>query len=333
MEKESLELLLALIESGSISLTADRLSISQPAASQRLRALETALGARLVERGRGRSKVVLTEAGELAHEAAREILARWAALERALAEQGGEPGGTLNVATVYSIGLHALTPALTRYLAECPQVNLRLEYLRTDRIYDALLAGTIDCGIVACPRERAGIAVVPLADERMVAIVAPHHPLADLQTITAGKLDDEAFVAFDADIPTRALIDSWLESGGAGVRIVQSFDNIETIKQVVQIGLGVAIVPEPTVQREVRDGTLVALTLDAEPLTRPTGMLQRRAAPPSRALERFLAVLQEKREGAVTVPVPELAERHRVRRPSWRSSGRSAGHGGSRADR
>ncbi len=292
MDLDTLQLFCTLAETGSFSKAAERCNISQSAASQRVRALESILGARLVERGRGRAGAELTEAGECALSAAREILARWDALARELAEQDGEPGGALAVATVYSIGLHALTPALTRFLAECPQVNLRLEYLRTDRIYDALLAGTIDCGIVACPRERAGIEVVALEEETMVAVVAPHHGLAQRKSIAAADLDGRSFVAFDADIPTRGLIDRWLERGGASVKIVQAFDNIETIKRVAEIGLGVAIVPEPTVRREVRDGTLAMLPLDgSEPLTRPTGVLLRRGAARSRALGRFLEVL------------------------------------------
>ena len=288
MDLESLELLIALAESGSFSKAAERRAMSQSAVSQRLRALESALGHILVVRGKGRPGAELTEAGARVLAAAREIAARRTALERELAELGGEPGGTLNVATVYSIGLHALTPALQRFLAACPQVNLHLEYLRTDRIYAALLEGTLDCGIVACPQKRAGIEVVSLTDEPMVAISAPGHVLSGRDPLAPEELRSASFVAFDADIPTRRRIDGWL--GETAVRVVQAFDNIETIKRVVEIGLGVAIVPEPTVRREVRDGALVVRKLEPA-LSRPTGILLRQGGARSRALARFLDVL------------------------------------------
>ena len=291
MDLESLELLIALAESRSFSKAAERRSMSQSAVSQRLKALEGALGHSLVARGKGRPGAQLTEAGECALAAAREILARWDALGRELAERDGEPGRTLNVATVYSIGLHAITPALQRFLTVCPQVNLHLEYLRTDRIYAALLAGTLDCGIVACPQKRAGIEVVALTEEEMVAVTAPGHRLARGGPLAPAALSDAAFVAFDADIPTRSLIDAWL--GETPVRVVQAFDNIETIKRVVEIGLGVAIVPEPTIRREVRDGALESRPLSPS-LARPTGVLLRQGGARSRALERFLEVLLEK---------------------------------------
>jgi DNA-binding transcriptional LysR family regulator len=301
MDLDSLRIFIDLAETKSFSKTADRNFMSQSAVSQRIRALEHEFGHVLVERGKGRPGAQFTEAGDALLRGAREMLARADAIKRELAELSGAVGGALRVATVYSIGLHAVTPALTRFLREYPQVNLHLEYLRTDRIYDALLAGTIDCGIVAIPRERAHVEVVPLVVEPMVAILPPGHPLAIYDPLPAEMLDGMAFIAFDPDIPTRALTDEYLKKHDVSVEVVQAFDNIETIKRVVEIGLGVAIVPEPTVMREERDGGLVVRRLDGEPFTRPTGVLLRKGRPRSRALSRFLEVLTAQPEAVVSV--------------------------------
>lgn len=247
----------------------------------------------MVERGKGRPGAHFTEAGERTLTYAREILGRADALKRELSDLGSEVGGALNVATVYSIGLHALTPAVSSYLRRFPSVNLHLEYLRTDRIYEALLAGTIDCGIVACPRERTGITVLPLPSENLVVALPADHPLTSQPTIAVAALQNLPFVAFDAGIPTRLLIDTFLAESGVTVRVTQAFDNIETIKRVVEIGLGVSILPEPTVEREARDGTIVVRPLEGASLTRPTGVLLPRGRTPSRALEQFLEVLTD----------------------------------------
>ena len=291
MDLDALRLFVDLSETGSFSKTAGKHFVSQSAVSQRVRSLENELGHRLVERGKGRPGAHFTEAGERTLTYAREILARADAMRRELADLGTEIGGALNVATVYSIGLHTLSPAVSTFLRQYPQVNLHLEYLRTDRVYEALQAGTIDCGIVACPRERPGIIVQQLPDENMVVALRADHPLAALETIPPSALQGLAFVAFAQDIPTRDLIDGYLLAHQVQVRITQSFDNIETIKRVVEIGLGVCILPEPTVEREARDGTLAVRPLDGPPLTRPTGVLLPKGRTPTRALERFLAVL------------------------------------------
>ena len=291
MDLDALRLFVDLADSKSFSKTASKNFISQSAVSQRVRSLELELGHRLVERGKGRPGARFTEAGERTLIYSREILTRADALRRELMDLNNEVGGALNVATVYSIGLHALTPAVTTFLRQYPHVNLHLEYLRTDRIYDALLAGMIDCGIVACPRERSGVSVLPLVEERMVVVARVDHALAQETAVVPSWLSGRSFVAFDPDIPTRHLIDAYLRQHDVSVKVTQAFDNIETIKRVVEIGLGIAIVPEPTVGREVRDGTLIARPLAGAPLTRPTGVLLPRGRGHSRALEQFLAAL------------------------------------------
>ena len=297
MDLDSLRIFVDLAETKSFSKTAARNFMSQSAVSQRIRSLEHEFGHTLVERGKGRPGAQFTEAGEALLRGGREMLQRDEAVRRELAELSGAVGGTLRVATVYSIGLHALTPALTHFLTDYPSVNLHLEYLRTDRIYDALLAGTIDCGIVACPRDRAHIEIVPLGEETMVAILPPHHPLSAYETLPVEQLEGLPFIAFDPDIPTRTLTDEYLRQHHTSVEMVQAFDNIETIKRVVEIGMGVAIVPEPTVRREAQEGGIIVRALTGTPFTRPTGVLLRKGRTRSRALSRFLEVLMQAAAG------------------------------------
>ena len=292
MDLESLRVFVDLAETKSFRKTAERNFVSQSAVSQRIRALERDLGHTLVERGKGRPGATLTDAGARLLAGARDLLERADALRRELAELGDEVSGTLRVATVYTIGLHALPPFLSAFLTEYPQVNLRLEYLRTDRIYEALLAGAIDLGIVALPQPRPQIDILALHEEPMVLILPPAHPLAARPSVPASDLNGLAFVAFDHDIPTRKLIDDLLQARGVSVNIVQAFDNIETIKRVVEIGTGVAIVPAPTVRREVRDGTLLARPLAGENFMRPTGILLKKGRVPGNALRRFIETLR-----------------------------------------
>jgi DNA-binding transcriptional LysR family regulator len=291
MDLESLRIFVDLAETKSFSKTAERNFVSQSAVSQRIRALEREFGHTLVERGKGRPGATFTDAGARLLAGARDLLARADSLKREMAELSGEVAGTLRVATVYSIGLHALPASFSAFLAEYPQVNLHLEYLRTDRIYEALLSGAIDLGIVACPRATPQIEVVPLHEEPMVLIAPPDHPLAAQEAVSLADLQNAPFVAFDPDIPTRKITDDLLRARGVAVDIVQAFDNIETIKRVVEIGLGIALVPEPTVGREVRDGTLAARRLAGERFVRPTGIVLRKGRVRSNAVNRFIDTL------------------------------------------
>ena len=302
MDLESLHLFVDLADTHSFSKTAERAYMSQSAVSQRIRSLEQEFGYVLVERGKGRPGAHFTEAGVRLLSGARDMLARAAEIKREMSELSGDVSGSLRVATVYSIGLHTLTPAISQYLSEYRQVNLHVEYLRTNRIYESVLAGSIDCGIVACPKPAPQIEVIPLHTETMVLIVPPNHPLAAMESVPLIALDGMPFVAFDHDIPTRALIDTALAEAGAAVEIVHEFDNIETVKRVVEIGLGIALVPETTVAREKRDGTLVVLPLEGVILQRPTGVLLKKGRVSSNALSRFLKVLADTIADKETLP-------------------------------
>jgi DNA-binding transcriptional LysR family regulator len=287
----ALEVFCRIIETGSFSRAAEACYLSQSAVSQRVRTLEKHYGRVLLERGRGRPLTEPTEAGQLLYEGAREILERVEALQTRLRELEGEVTGTVRVATVYSVGLHSLPPHLSRFIALYPQVNVHLEYARTNRIVEMLRARLIDLGIIAYPEADRDLEVVPFARERMVCIAPLSHSYAQRDAVPWEQLQDEGFVAFDPDIPTRRATDALLAARGITVRVVSEFDNIETIKRVVEIGGGIALVPDVTVRREVRDGTLIARPLAGEPIYRPTGILLRRGRVHPRAVHRFIQVL------------------------------------------
>ena len=199
--------------------------------------------------------------------------------------------GTVRVATVYSVGLHALPPHVKEFLKRHPKVAIQVEYSRTDRVVEACLAGTIDLGIVAFPAHRQKLEVIPLRTEELVVVVSPEHRLARRQSVSIKQLQGESFVAFDRAVPTRRAIDRALRRHHTAVSIATEFDNIETIKRSVEAGLGVSIVPQQTARNETRAGTLVALPFSDGTFTRSIGVIYRKhreLSPPATA---FLELL------------------------------------------
>ena len=290
---DSLQIFSDLVDTGSFSRTAEKNFVSQSAVSQRLKALEAEYGQTLIDRGQGRGKVSPTVAGELLYAGAKTLLQNASALDAELRQLSGEVAGTVRVATVYSVGLHALPPRLKPFLAAYPQVNVRLEYEQTYKVYDDVVNGTVDIGIVACPLAKRGLEVVPFAEEEMVLVCAPEHPLAHGE-VCLKQLDGLAFIAFAADIPTRRLVDERLQAAGVQVKIVSTFDNIETIKNLVEIGSGVSILPADTVRQEQRAGTLAAVPFTAaDAFTRPTGLLLKTTKARRAAVQAFVKAMRE----------------------------------------
>jgi len=290
---DSLQIFSDLVETGSFSRTAEKNFVSQSAVSQRLKALEQDYGQTLIDRGQGRGRVTPTVAGETLYAGAKALLSGAAALNSEMRQLSDEVAGTVRVATVYSVGLHALPPRLKPFLAAHPRVNVHLEYQQTDQVYDDVVSGSVDVGIVACPSARRGLEVIAFAEEEMALVCAPEHPLAALPGVSLKQLDGLAFIGFADDIPTRRLVDERLRAAGARVKVVSTFDNIETIKNLVEIGSGVSILPIGTVRQEQRAGTLAAIAFTAaDAFTRPTGMLLKKTKARRAAVRAFVEAMR-----------------------------------------
>ena len=100
-------------------------------------------------------------------------------------------------------------------------------------------------------------------------------------------------MAFDRDLSIRKEIERQFRQRGVSVRVVMEFDNIETIKQAVQIGAGISILPEPTVRAETKAGSLVAIRLIAPELRRPIAIIHRQRKVFTPTVGKFVELLQQ----------------------------------------
>jgi DNA-binding transcriptional LysR family regulator len=287
---ETLKVFCDVVETRSFSVAASQNFVTQSAVSQQVRSLEERYGRRLLERTRG--NVQLTPAGEILYQVSKEIVQRYQEMEAQLQVVAQRVAGTVRVATVHSIGLYELSTQIKRYLKAYPQVHLHLEYSRSTKIYEDALRGQIDLGVVAYPSRRPQITVLPFREDRLVLVCPPSHPLARHRQVSIRKLQGEHLVGYERDIPTRRETDRLLRRYGVEVRYVMELDNVETIKRVIEIGTGLAILPEPAVRLEVKSKSLVAVHLSDELFLRPLGIIHRQGKHFSPATEKFIEFLR-----------------------------------------
>ena len=186
MHIETLKVFCDIIESGSVSYAASQNFVTQSAVSQQVRSLEDKYECRLLERARAGVKP--TPAGQILYNSSKEIVRRFIELENRLREIGSVIAGSIRVGTVYSVGLHELPPYLTEYLRTYPQVNVHLEYLRSNKIYDDLVEGKIDLGVVAYPAKRSQIVTIAFRHDELVLVVPPDDALAKLNKVSVSAL-------------------------------------------------------------------------------------------------------------------------------------------------
>lgn len=286
MQLESLKMFVDVVETGSFSRAAQLNHVTQSAVSQQIRALETRYEQRLLSRSA--RQVTPTPAGERLFRGCKEILTRFSEVEGEIREQAMEVSGVATVSTIYSVGLHELSHIQRELLQAHPKVNLRLNYRRSDQVYDDVILGAADLGLVAYPQPRAGVDIIPFREDKLVCVTAPGHALTSKAKVSMSAVAALPFIGFDREAPSRKGIDKLFRDKGFELTPFMEMDNVETIKRAVELGLGVSVLPQPTVAHEVANGSLVAKPFVEGTFTRPIGILVRKGKYLSRASQAVL---------------------------------------------
>lgn len=277
-------------QSRSVSRGAQLNKVSQSAASQHLQELERSFGIELVDRST--RPIRITPAGQAYLEFCREVLRKKTEFETELDELKRSTSGEVRVASIYSVGLSKMNRIEEEFRKRYRDAQLKVEYLRPEKVYEAVREERAEIGLVSYPLANREILAAPWRKEKMVLAMPPGHGLANWKRVTPARLDGVAFVGFDEDLPIRKDIDAYLKENGAEVKVVMHFDNLQMIKEAVILGRGVSIVPYPVVEKEVEEGRVEVAELSPS-LTRPLGIIYRRNAKMSRAVRAFLEMLQE----------------------------------------
>lgn len=292
MNYENLKLFRDIAQTHSFSRGAAMNGISQSAASQHVQELERAFGAELLDRST--RPLVVTPAGKLYGEFCRDILRMKDDFEAALQRLKQEVEGTLRVASIYSVGLSEMVGLEHEFARRQPEAKLEVEYLRPERIYDAVLSGEADLGLISYPEARRDLTVIPWRREEMVLAAAPSHPLAGHKApISPHDLNGVDFITFDDDLPIRRHMDRFLKEHGVEVNVALHFDNIQMIKEAVAHNVGISIMPARTMQDDIEQGRLVAVRIADSTLFRPLGIIHRKKKRFHRVAQAFLDLLRE----------------------------------------
>lgn len=291
MQIESLKLFCDLAETKSFTKAAQINGVTQSAVSQQISSLETKFAATLIERSK--KKFTLTKEGETLYKYSNQIAQSYDELRHKIQEIQNVVTGAIKVVTIYSIGLHELPPYLKKFLKKHPTVNVSVEYRRATQLYEDIISGMADIGLVAYPQKDPRLQVTSLAEDMLVLICHPEHPLAQKPRVKLSEIVSHKFIAFEPDIPTRRAIDKILRDRNVEVDHAMEFDNIETVKRAVEIDAGISIVPRSPVSQEVAKKTIAMVEIEDEQFYRPLAAVHKKNKVLSPAMKEFLALLKK----------------------------------------
>jgi DNA-binding transcriptional LysR family regulator len=296
MELYQLKLFVDLAQTGNFTRVASENYVTQAAVTMQIRKLESELGVTLFHRTT--RSVTLMEAGQRLLPYAREILQRVDEATLAVRDTKVEISGLVRVAAVHSVGLYELPPFIKRFLKRFPDVNLRIDYRTSDQIYQLLHEGEIDVGLVAYPEEMARVECIPFLKDQLDLICHQDHPFARKRSVTLSELNGQHFVQFGEDTPTRRATNAVLSENGVTVNVRMECDNLEILKQMVEIGFGMALLPHHALTRTDRSAGLRSIPLKDVVIERPIGILLLKNAPRFKAVRAFVETLKSARGSA-----------------------------------
>ncbi len=272
----------------SFTKAAESLHMTQPAVTFQVRQLEEHFNTRLFDRTHNR--ISLTEAGKRVYEYSDRIFELYSEMESAVREMTGDVSGVLMLGASTTIAEYMLPALLGDFKKRYPDVNVQLKVSNSDGIVNMVENNVIDLGVVESPVMNKNLVVEVCRVDKLVAVVAPQHPLAGRGSVTIQELLDYPYICREEGSGTREVIADYMNEQGvnnAQVNLTMELGSPESIKGAVEAGMGVSIMSSATVQKELKLGTLVSLILNPS-LERPFSFVHQKQKFRHRAMDELL---------------------------------------------
>jgi len=285
---------MAVVEEGGFNRSTTRLHMTQPAISYQIKILEADLGTPLFYRlSRGISP---TEAGRVLYQHALKIEESVHQAQQALERLSDGVAGEVRIGTVNSVGIYFLPPVLQNLRRKYPSARPTVLYRNSYEIVDALLSNRVDVALVANPQLDRRLNHEVILEENVSLVCGRSHPFFGRESIKPAELQGQPFASLTPENPTGKIVRDYLAKLGVSVDSVVSSDNVETVREMVEVGLGVAFLPDMVTSRGIACegqplGTFDRISM-VPTLTRRIVLVTWKQVEPTPAVSAFLNELQ-----------------------------------------
>lgn len=287
---QSMKVFVTVTEKKNFSRAAEELHMSQPAVSQYVRSLEELMGVRLLERTN--KYVRLTKAGEIVYHHAKEIVGLYGRMHHLVNDLSNKASGQLSIGASYTFGEYVLPHILARLLQTYPQIIPEVTIGNTAEIAELMMSRQLDVGIVEGRfKEHPQLTTQAFALDRMMIVASNKHPLTtQSDSIEWAELEKQTWIIREEGSGTREAADAVFRKFKIAPEHPIQFSSTQSIKEAVEAGLGISLLSEWAVQKEVRHHELVSLTVEGLPFVRPFSVVT--SSPyQTKALQVFLELL------------------------------------------
>lgn len=288
IDSRQLRAFAALSRTGSFTLAAKELFLSQSAVSHSMKALETDVGCRLFDRvGK---KVLLTQAGEALLHHTEKILQEMASARAGLEQLGKWGVGRLRIGASPTACQYILPAVLREFKESFPKCRISIEPGDTIEAIESVRENRIDLAITLEPRNEEQFEFHPLFGDELAFIVGAMHPWARDGHVVRAEIPKQSYVLYNKKSYTFRMVRDYFNQEDMVLNTVIELGSMEAIKELVKLGLGVGILSPWIAQKEIQEKSLVALPLGRRKMKRNWGVIHWRGRRLSLAEETFLGL-------------------------------------------
>ncbi|MNH79036.1 HTH-type transcriptional regulator CysL [compost metagenome] len=287
---QALLVFITAVERGNFTRTAEELHMTQPAVSQYIQSLERSMGTRLLDRTN--KYVKLTKAGQIVYEYALQMKGLYFKMHSLVDDLMHNAGGELSIGASYTYGEYILPHVIARMRSEYPLIKPRISIGNTKEIAEAVLNHRLDIGIIEGELSHEKLTVQPFAEDLMYIIVPGDHRLCKQSKISARDIEHEPWILREPGSGTREAADKMFSSLGFHPQEMVEFGSTQIIKESVEAGLGVTLLSEWVVRKELSLGSLAMLRLPETPVSRHFSWVMLHTEFKTKAVEVFMDLLQ-----------------------------------------
>jgi LysR family transcriptional regulator, low CO2-responsive transcriptional regulator len=288
LDSRQLRAFVTLAETGSFTLAAKKLFLSQSAVSHSIRALEEDTGCRLLDRvGK---KAALTQAGEQLLHHANKVLQQMAEARNALEHLGKWGRSRLRLGASSTACEHILPPVLRTFQEKHPQCSILLEPGDTPQVLEMLHSNRIDIGLALEPKGNNHFEFHPLFSDELFFLLAPSHPWVVVGHVIRREIPGQNYILYSKSSYTFQLVQDYFRREEMGLNTVIELGNMNAIKELVKLGLGISIAAPWIARNELQEGSLHLLPLGSRKVKRHWGVVHRRGRRLNLAEETFIRI-------------------------------------------
>ncbi|KHD85352.1 transcriptional regulator [Heyndrickxia ginsengihumi] len=285
---------ITVVEKENFTRAADELHITHPAVSQHIQQLEQTIGTRLLDRSN--KFVRLNKAGEIVYHHAKEILGIYTRMQCLVDDLMNHAIGNLSIGASYTYGEYIL-PHVIAYMNErYPLIKPTITIANTKEIEELVAGHQLDIGIIEGGITHKDLYFEAFAEDSMFIVVSANHRFINEKDLQFSRLMEEMWIAREEGSGTREAIEKLFSEFQLRPEKIMEFGSTQIIKEAVEAGLGISLLSQWAVRKELALGTLQILQLPELPFLRQFSFITQKTPFKTKALEIFIEVLRKNKK-------------------------------------